>query len=117
MQLHALRRRRAQLPRLAPQHMVVGDVGELGENGKAADQAQYVFQLQTGEPVHRRRLAARTIFAHHLAADLLNQEIGGIAVALADDLAQQPPQKADGLAVFMVGRGHGKTGYEIVSIE
>ena len=90
---------------LAPRDMIVGDVGQLGKNRKGADQQQDVRLAQAAQPVHRRcrdRLAG-AMLAHRLAADILHQLEGLVAMLLADHLAQQPAQQADGRTVCRIG--------------
>ena len=86
---------------LAAQNVIVGGVGELGEDRKGPDQKQHVRLGQSHQkPVQRDFALAGPVLPHRLAADILNQVIGGLAMLFADHLAQQPPQKADEGAVF-----------------
>ena len=91
----------ARRPGLAAQGVVVGDIGQLGEDRKSPDQQDHVGLGQAHQqPVQRNSARAGAIIAHRLAADVFHQGIGAGAMLLADDLAQKPPQQANGGAVF-----------------
>jgi hypothetical protein len=97
MQFHPLRRARTQRLGLAPRNMIVGDIGQLGKDGKGADQKQDFAVAAALEQVERAFPAsfARAIFAHRLAADAFHQLKGFLAMLLADHLAQKTAQKPD----------------------
>ena len=61
------------------------------------------FQEGLRAAVLRRLGSAGPVLTHHLLANVLDQLVGGLAVLLADDVAQQAAEQANGLAI--VGGG------------
>ncbi len=75
---------------LAPRQLIVGDVGELGEDREGADQHQHVSQRQALQALAECDVVgAVPMFAHRVTADVLHALEDPRAVLLLDDLAQQ----------------------------
>ena len=106
---HFFHLQRAGLPRFGAQHMVVGDVGELGEDGEGADQQQQVGFRHFGDALgQHRQVGAAAVIPDGLASHLLDQSQRGGAMLFADDFAQQAAQQADiGRAFEPGGSGGG----------
>ncbi len=81
---------------LAAGQMIVGDVGQLGEDREGADQDEHVRQGQRLQPLaqgHAGRTV--TVLADGVAAHVLDPLETARSVLLADHLAEQPAEQPD----------------------
>ncbi len=105
------RRRQPRLDR--GRAAILGKVGEQRESEEAADEAQRVVEArQAGEARRQRRVGSRAgspVGGDGGAADALDLGEYRVALGGADDVAQQPPEEAQVVALVAVGqrRTHG----------
>ncbi len=81
---------------VAPGQVIVGDIGQLGEDREGADQDQHIGHVQALQPLRQGliRLAIAMV-ANRVAADVFDPFEAAGPVLVADHLAQQPPEQAD----------------------
>jgi len=96
---------------LAAGGVVVGDIGQLREDGEATDQQARLVQAQGVQHVLQLGIGlAVAMLAHRPLADVLDQVEDRLALLLADHVAEEAAQKAHPAAAVAEGGlegGHG----------